>query len=266
MSVTLQHVFDTATVGAISITLTETGGGGATGAASVASGRYTHTETLTAVSVIEDDGSTGTADLDALALTTAIKAALDAVGNATYTVAINASGFYTITAAGGGVTSVRLDFGAVAQRVFGFGATVSGALTHTGTARPYYYALGDIGGVTDLREPYETQDDLAVDLVANDGTVEGLAHPGAAQRIDFTLPYEPRARLRKRDASASVPYTWDLFFRNARNVMPIVLTLDGVKTVCRLRADACAFVPEQLGEEYTAYAGVPFRCYYVGHL
>ena len=76
-------------LGPISFTLTETGGGGATGPISL-TGQYLHTTGISAANVSYIDPVTGLTvydfDQTYTQLSASFKAALDAVGNATYTV------------------------------------------------------------------------------------------------------------------------------------------------------------------------------------
>jgi hypothetical protein len=230
----------------LSFVLTETGGGGATGSVSLSSG--THFLSIDGTSITKPDGETALA-LAYTPFTTALKAALDAIGNATYAVSFSSSTErLTIAAAGGGVTSFAIaTFSSVAQKVLGFTSNRSGALTYDGDRAPWYWIKASQGGLSDYFWDEEEDGELGEDLKAHDGTVFALAEDEVPTLFDAKVPLEPRAKLWNEFASATVPFTWQRLFRHARNVEPIALDYsDGSitrKFFIRLRQDGRLFKP-----------------------
>lgn len=129
--------------GAWRCVLTETGGGGATGNVDVAAADY-YLNTATN-------------------FCTALKNALDGIGNATYTVSIDdgsetSTGKTTISASGGSVTAFQIVWTDTAMRdTLGFTGTVSGALTYTSTNHCKYLWLPNCGRTGDVPEPVTSQ-------------------------------------------------------------------------------------------------------------
>lgn len=134
----LEGIF-TVPSGGWDLSLTETGGGGASGTVTVAAGDYYL------------NGATSFND--------ALETALDAVGNATYTVTQSdadesGTGKTTISATGGGVTAFAITWTDTDQRdQLGFTGNVSGALTYTSTNRAKGLWLPTCGRTGDIPEP-----------------------------------------------------------------------------------------------------------------
>lgn len=256
--------YDPARSGPVSVTLTETGGGGATGTVAITLPIIHHTSALTAISVTDEAGEFGTLDLGYYASTTQLKTALDAIGNATYTVALNAStGLFTITASGGSVTAFTLTSPSAAfTRVFGAPASTS-SLVWTSSYAAWYRIAGTVGALSAIVLPYESGDGLAQDLLANDGTHYGYAMPGAARRFECTVPLEPAAACYTISGNG---YTWERLKRHARNIEPITIyDSNSARTfVCKLREDNVAIKPKQISANYLGHFNVDLNCHYLG--
>ena len=267
MTVLFRAGYDCARDGNLVIGLIETGGGGATGTVTLTS-RYMPDVDLTTIYQVSRQGVAITYTLGYPSLAVILKAALEAIGAATYTVTLSTTTRkWTISASGGGVTKFDLTFNDAAKRYLGFSAGVGGALTYTGDYTAYFIIDGTVGGVTSLVRPRELADDLAVDLLASDGNQEGLAQEGAVKTFALTIPAEPAARVWHASRVTADPWTWELAFAHCRNIEPIHIVdsaTGGFAYVGRLRADSCAFDPQLLADDYFAYADIRLEAHYLG--
>jgi hypothetical protein len=254
--------FDVKRIGPISLTLTETGGGGATGAIDL-SGHYVYTWYITAAA-----GYSGVEVFEV-----ALKTALEAVGNATYSVSLNPVTLrVTISASGGGVTAFALSARSAAfDNATGFSGLISGALSYTATIAPYYVIDGAIGCVTDYTgwTPRERGQNLAKDLFAHDGQHYGVSQTSAPRLIEATFPLEPLSAIDDLWYDASTPWTWEKFFKHVRNIEPFVLYVTNTaigdhQHICKLREDGAPYAPAPIGGEYFAVLDIPLRGLYLG--
>jgi hypothetical protein len=243
--------FDLSVIGPFSLLVTETGGGGASELLSL-SGRYIHEGSVSGTPTYEEFRVALQTLLNASAL------------NATYVVTFSGMRF-SITASGGGVTSIQLAGNTVAQNVLGFPSSFGGtALSRDGTKAPYYILKVDVDGFSDWSDLYELDDEIAEDAVAHDGTPFSLARDGAAMLLDLTVPLVPRSLLYTREATATDPWTWQDAFRHARTVEPVIVYNDDLGGhVGRLRKESAAFRPRYLEADYLAYADIPLRLWHI---
>lgn len=247
----------------ISITVTETGGGGASALVEL-SGRFFHIHELDAAY----------AGVAWLALQNELAAALNGAGlNAAYSVSFGpTTGFFTITAFGGGVTAIQIAFtNATTRRILGFSGPVSASLSHTSTIRSYYFISGTEACVTEWSELREVDDDIQTDLIAWDGSwVEGLARPGAIKDWVLEVPWEPRAAIWADEAVSTVPFTWEAWFPHLRTGVPFIVMVAGLfpanreSMACVPSAKRTAFRPKLLGGDYLGHASIPLSGYYIG--
>jgi len=246
---------DTDLIGDLSLTVTETGGGGASAVITL-SDRYFHTHDATIAG--ETWGR----------LTDALYTALNAAAlNATYNVAYDPDlGQWTISASGGGVTAIQIAWGTTStQEIFGFTATVSGALIHTSSVRAGWVMIGEEGGVTEWSDLYEIDEELQTDLIAYDASaIEMLARPGAALAFDLEVPWEPRSSVWTDHAVAAVPFTWQRWFTEVRKGVPFVAALDPLRAdfAAYLRKSRAAFKPKLLGGGYLGHASIQLAGFY----
>lgn len=247
----------------ISIKITEVGGGGLSKTVAL-NGRYFHVHELSSVY----------AGVDWFSLASELLTALNSGGlSATYSLAFSqAAATYTISASGGGVTSFGIDLdNATTEHVLGMAATVSGALSYTSTARPYYVINGTEACITEWSELREVDDDIQTDLIAWDGSfIEGLSRPGAARDFVFEVPWEPRSAIWADEATAAVPWTWQHWFPHLRTGVPFIVEVAGLFPTARASMAAVpsksrsAFRPKLLGGDYLAHASIPIAGYYIG--
>ena len=255
MSAIFYAGIDTDLIGDLSLTVNETGGGGASAVITL-SDRYFHTHDATIA------GETWTR------LTDSLYTALNASAlNATYSVTFDPlTGFFGISASGGGVTAIQIAWGnTTTQEVFGFTGTVSGALLHTSTVRAGWVMIGEEDGVTEWSDLYEVDEDLQNDLIAYDASaIEMLARPGAPLAFDLEVPWEPRSSVWTDHAVAAVPFTWQRWFTEVRKGVPFVAALDPLRAdfAAYLRKSRAAFKPKLLGGGYLGHASIQLAGFY----
>lgn len=261
MSVHIEVELDFAILGSMSFTLTETGGGDATGSISVSSAdgpRFLRSD-LSAY-YLEIDPSAGSGHY--ADLLTSLKGKLDAVGNATYTVAFNTTTQrVTISATGGSVTAFSLtSFNTVAQQVLGYTANKTGALTHAADRAPYYWISTTQGGLTGYEWDQEEDADIAIDHIAHDGNAYGMSKPGAPILFQATIPMEPKEMVQEHFAESTTPYTWQRFFRDARNTRAYALRFndDNVNHtfILRNRSDGALFKPRLSRKDWWDFSDI----------
>lgn len=255
MTARIFAAFDAARIGALTATLTETGGGGATGAINL-TGYYIYTKNVSTV------------DATCSIFETALKTALDVVGNATYTVTLNpTTRRVTISGAGGGVTSFALTVrSATFDAALGLSGAITGALSYLATNAPYYFKDGSIGGVTDYTGYVPREyGDIAVELLAHDGTVYGQSQEDTARAFEATFMLEPASAIDDYFATSLEPWTWFKFFKHVRNTEIFVLEASSLRThIALLRAEGVRLVPGFVGGEYFAVIDVPLLCFHLG--
>lgn len=241
MTASIHAAFDFATVGAFSVSFTDSGG---TKAVSLTTGKNTHVNVSSVVSTL---------NYFATRLQTAINGAPLA---GTYTVTFNASTLkYTISST---VTfSMTFTLPSVGSRVLGFTANKSGANTYTSDVAVYYSIALRRGGISNPTDDYEPAG------YAEDAFVEGGDHYGVRAGVsptffDFTAPSEKRAATFKRAALAAVPWTYQHFFEHVRNVESFALVTDTETSVLRLRADGARWAPQRLVQNYDDLWSIPF--------
>lgn len=260
---TIESEIDLNLIGSLTFTLTETGGGGATGSVSLTSATGPYYWTRDGSSFIDDISGVSTDDLTPL--TDALEAALNAVGNATYTVTFSEStSKVTISASGGSVTAFAISsMNAAAKLVYGFPSDVSGALTYTATNKAYYFIRSDFDVLSGKVMPYEIDDDLVTDQVAEDGTRYPIAKPGAALAMMATVPAEAREKVFTSWAPSTAPWTWQKFFEYHRGGPSYAITYEDGSIdrtyFVRNQARGAAFVPQQSDSKYWQLFDIPLQ-------
>ena len=268
MTGTIDWGYDAARLGAIGLTLTETGGGGANGPVSML-GQYTHTLDLSAVrSLDKTTGEYVTDDIGYRRLAPLLKAALEVVGAATYTVTFSTvTRRYTITAAGGGVTAFALTaMSSGATRYLG--ALTGSALTWASSLDVWHWSYSDVGAVSEW-ERREGDPDGAEALIGSDGSVRGLSALGVPDLLDFVLPMEPREALRSDESNSGYTargWTHQRAYRRCKSVEPaVIVPVAGQSHVAYQRPDK-SFRTRKLGRDYIGHESVEFSFYLIGEV
>lgn len=259
-------------LGPISFTLTETGGGGATGPITL-SGQYLHTTALSSGNVSYVDPVTGFEefgfDQTYLKLSDAFKVALDAVGNATYTVTFDvATRRYAVTATGGGVTAFALTpLTASAVQMFGT-LTLATPLSWASAADVWHLSYPDNLGWSRW-EMRDAAPEGVETLSGADGSVRGLSAIGTARLLDFVVPKEPRAAVRNDETYGNYTprgWTWQRLVYRARSIEPCVIaTGDGQAHVAYLRPDY-QFAPRLMAADFLDVQDIPLSWHVVGQV
>lgn len=213
----------------LSFTLTETGGGApGSGSVSIATGQ--HFLTVDGSVVEKPDPDDAPLDLEHTPLLTAIQDAINALAlSATYAVTFDpVTERVAIAGDGaGGVTSFALTaMSSVAQRCLGYTSNKSGAGPHAADRAPYYWMKCSEGGLTDYFNNEEAESEIGEDLRSHGADVYGIDQDELPMRFDAVIPLEPRAKLWTDAASATVPWTWERFFRHARQMGPAAIAFD----------------------------------------
>ena len=271
MSATIAWGYDAQNLGVISFTLTEVGGGGATGTVTL-SGQYMHGVTVDSSSVRSVDIATGEDAYNFaesyLDLGVALKAALEAVGNATYTVVWSLTArAYNVFASG--VTSFSIasqSTGAV--RMLG-ALTAQSALYWASSEEVWHWTYAENLGFSrwDMRD---ASPDGAEALVGSDGSVRGLSALGTPKLLDFVVPSEPREAIRSDESQGSYTargWTHQRAVYRCRSIEPALISPgDGAQSyVGYLRPDY-TFAPRLKSADYLEVQDVPYSFHIVGEL
>lgn len=262
--------YDAGRLGTLSCTLTETGGGGATGAISL-TGCYMHTTSL--ASVIVDDPLTGipeTLDVGYVQFAAALKTALEAVGNATYTVTFDTTTRrYTISAAGGSVTGFTLTSLSDGWTYYtGITSASPAATSFTSSRDVWHFSYSSVGGFSEWTRA-ELPSDGMQDLIGSDGTVRGVVPVGLAETLDFVVPWEALAKVYNASGGGTA-WTWQRAFARCRTVEPMVVldaSIGGTaRVVGNMRSDSAVLSPRLASSDYLAHQSIPIGMYVVGRL
>ena len=250
--------------GVVSFILTETGGAGPVIVS--LSGQYMHTVSLrTIASRDAETGEQELLDLGYDVLSDALKDALDAAGNATYTVSFNSTtGRYTVTASGGGVTAISLTAQSTGARRMLGGLASSSSLVWASTYDAWHYTRGSVGGWSEWTE--REGEIGGEDLIASDGSTRGLSGVGAPLLVDFVAPWEPAAAVWSRDGGDNA-WTWERAFARCRTVEPIAVEDPREADTWiagYLRSDSATLRPRLASADYVAHQSVPVGMYAVG--
>lgn len=218
--------WDTADIGTFSVVI---GGTVGSGTATVAAGTYAHTD-LSSV--------TGASTYTAFA--TAVQAALNAVvagwtvsySTSTYAYTISHATAFTLTWTGTGGTNL--------QRALGFSANVGSGTSATSDVRPYYVIVPAISARSQVSDVYEP-DDIVSEAVSDGGTSFAIAKDTTETWSDWEQTMESKEAVLARAALATVPWTWEAFFKSCRGKNPIRVVDGSSSTVHKLREKGASF-------------------------
>lgn len=268
MTLHVETGFDLARIGPISFTLVENNV--AVGAVSLASG--THFFSFNGTTIIHPDGETGIAlgYFPIIGPMGALKAEMDSIGSGTYTVAFNTV-TQRLTISVTGVPHFRMDaISDAAEKVLGYTALQSNALSQIAQAAPWYRIQAAQGCLSEYFWDEEEDGSLGEDAIAQDGTAYAIAEDDCATLYDAVIPLEPRAAVWIEFAPVTAPFTWQRLFRHARNVEPVALAFQdgGISRTffVRLRRDGRLFrpIPRNNNKNWWEYADIEIRARLLG--
>lgn len=272
MSLEAEIGIDFARLGPLTFTLTETGGTAPPGSVTLSSGRCFLRSSVPSVL----DPVTG--DSVSIGYTTSLllllKAACDAIGDATYTWSFDtATQRVSVSATGGGVTAFAISApNALAQVLLGWdGVTNSGALSYELDLAPYRWISCEEGGLSEYPLDREYDRLVGEDFIAHSGDVFPTAEERVPTVFDALIPLEPQALVWTQFAAALVPYTWQRAFVDLRGGELLCLYLnDGVsidkRYLMRLRQEGVAFRPELRARNWWAVADIPIKAWLLGRV
>lgn len=181
-------------------------GGAATGTATLSEGPMSHSPAA----------SSGWEGTGAMSCGVELEARLDALASG-FTVAFNTTTFlYTISHASTFSLTFNGDAGTSLRRALGFTGNKSGANSYTSDVRPYYLIDSYLDAWSKVSDLYEPDEDVVQEATADDGTPFAVARDSNELWSDWTQAHELEAAVFERHASASVPWTWQAFFKHCR--------------------------------------------------
>jgi hypothetical protein len=204
--------------------------------------------------------------------------AMNASGGLAGTYSLNTfagtTGKYTIDVTGAG-TGWRLGSGsdAMAGQILGMSEAGAYATSKTSDNAAWFWLASASGGISNVSDDYEAPD-IAYDAETDDGNATGIAWSDPPRYYDFSVQVEAAAKVLMRSAAATTPFTFQHFWRHARNVHPFVVVIDGTYgkstnnpsitaasqlVVCQLRADSASWRPERVNADLDDLWSVPFR-------
>ena len=184
---------------------------------------------------------------------------------------------YTLTASGGGQTSVDLTFDSgggttLARQILGFSGNQTGALTYTSDVRPFYVVSVRAGAASYGSQPREFEPEgIAEGAEADDGSQFSIHRSTAPKYRDFAVTTETKAATRVRSApdgttAADVPWTYQHLWEHARAVEPLLIQ-DGVENaVVHMRPGMARWKPRTSFADYHGHFDVDFGVTIDGYL
>lgn len=229
-------------------------------AATVGAGTYAH-QTMATVSAVSQY----------TAFAAAVKSALDTAGGGPYTVTYSSSThLYTISRA----TNFTLDFNSATSsdvlmaHALGYATgTLSGANSYTSTITPYYVIVPtELARSAQLPFIYEP-DDIVEEAVADDGTPYAVAKDTNELWADWIQTMEAKANCFDVAATASVPWTWQKFFKHTRGQQPFAVYESALfNAVYKNRAEAARFKAVPVTSDLDTIYNVAFKTRFLGTL
>jgi hypothetical protein len=249
--------FDTAEHGTLTFEGRGTTGSGSYVSTDVTAGTYC-AETMAAIS-----GASGYT-----AFATAVATAMTASMGSTVTGSWSSSNLqYTFSKTGAGDWKIGADEAdadiARLGRFCGFSTSLTNATSITSDVTPYFAietAIDEKSNVSDTYEP----DGIVSEAEADDGSSYTIARSTAPQYEDFRFVYESHAATFTREASASVPYTFQRFIEDVRAAHPFWVRNASDSAVYTMRAKAAVFAPTRVTKDFDDHWNWPFQCRLIG--
>lgn len=260
MTLRIDAGWDFDKVGSFSLQFTDSGG---SDTITISTGQYCHTDITSVMGngVYSDFATKLQADL-----------------NASGTLA----GAYTVTYTGGttaafasGSEGYRIQCdenfttadpsGTLAGQILGLTGAVGSTQDKWCDVRPYYTVVASGGAKSAVTDDYEP------DNVADGGWSLGGSHYTVSAQTaitfhDFDLQYEAKAATFKRDAVASVPWTYQHLWEHCRGDEPMLVADGTDDTVHYLRPEGAAWKPARAAADWDGAWSIPFVTFMEGRL
>lgn len=224
---------------------------------SFTSGQYSNVDISAIVSTYNPFTTFLQTELDAAALTS------------NYTVTFNVStGKFTIDRTTAGNFELKGPAGATiadtpAGYLLGFTSNKSGANAYTSDVSVYHWISGAAGARSLVSDEYEPPG-MAVGAWSDGGSHYAIGVTSGIKQSDFSLEFEPKAKIFAHSASASVPYTYQHFWGHVRADQPFAVIDDSEEVVYYLRPDGASFRPRRHTVDSDALWSLEFQCYVEG--
>lgn len=159
------------------------------------------------------------------------------------------------------------------RRALGFAGDRTSALSHTSDVTPYYLIEQAVSARSEYQGPREP-DDLGNESVDDGGSAFGVFRESSEILDHWTQQCETKAATFTHAATATVPWTWQAFFRHCRMTHPFTV-YDGVSDandgphVYRLRAEGAAMtadIVEPMEDDVDTYWLIAIRARDLGVL
>jgi hypothetical protein len=232
-------------------------------------GTYIHTS-------ITDVDATAAYDEFAAAFETALNAGDS--GSNTYLVTYHPATGYEIDGQNADftLTFASDDAGVAMRHILGFSGNQSGNPAYNSDARPYYLIIPVIQGRSLVSDEYEPEG-ISVDAISDDATAYQTSRSTAETLCTWTQmaevadapagPFANGTYIFEREATSTIPWTYQHAFRHARDGKQPFLVVDGSDSeVHELRADGTSFHPQRFGAQDFHIWNVPFRTRKLGVL
>ncbi len=204
---------------------------------------------------------------------TQLENALDAASanGYTYNVVFNSTTLrYTISAGSGEDFDIEYNSGTTAEvrmfQILGLaGASAGSTSTYTGTRVPYYVIGSAMGAASEKTDDYEPPG-IVEGSFSDSGQDFSVSRTASPVFSDFSLAFEAKSASFKREATTTVPWTYQHMWEHARGTEPFVVVDDSESTVHRLRPEGGSFQPRRASADYDNYWHHMFKTYMLGRL
>ena len=143
----------------------------------------------------------------------------------------------------------------------------TGTNTYTGSVRPYFLMVPTELARSQALPIYYEPDDIVTEAVSDGGVPYSISRATTELRSDWTQTMEAKEQCYSISATASVPYTWQQFFRDTRGTHPIAVVDSGLGNyVYTLRAEGSVFSPKPVVSDWDALYNISFKARWLGEL
>ena len=243
--------FDTAEFGTLTFEGQGTTGVGPYVSTTVTAGTYC-AETMASISAVS--GYTAFATAVAAAMTTSMGSTVTGSFNTTtlaYTFSKTGAGDWKIGADEATASIARLG------QFTGFSTSVTNASSITSDVTPWFVIETAIDGKSKVTDEYEPDGILSV-AEADDGSSYSVSRVTAPIYEDWRFKFESLAATFKREATSSVPYTFQHLIEHVRAAHPFWVRNASDSAVYKMRAKGAIFSPARVTEDFDNHWDWPF--------